>query len=79
MTGPPRPGNSGFGIVGKLLSGEKSHVGRRQREPRRVLSALALRWMASTELKIGDDTFGFGRFEPGTGPGRTLSPMPMRA
>src|SRR5215211_4103549 len=28
---------------------------------------------------MGDDTLGFARFLVGTGDGRTLSPMPMRA
>jgi hypothetical protein len=40
-------------------------------------SAAALTCMARTELKIGDETPGFGCELPGTGPGMTVSPWPM--
>src|SRR5438445_9251155 len=43
-----------------------------------TFSVLALHWIASTELKIGDDgPAGFGIVVPGTGPARPTSPTPM--
>jgi len=46
--------------------------------PAVVFSALALKWMARIELKMGEEIgFGFGMVVPGSGPGRPTSPTPM--